>query len=196
MVSRSVKKTFKLEEIEKTDKSSKNENNHGCMSILIYSPYLFLGLIKFIIRTFKSFFSKKDGLIQKWYENGQLKYEGNFKDGKKDGLVQEWFENGQLQYRMNYKNGEYHGKLEKWYENGQVLYKQIWKNGQFIEGTHYKENGDVVSKKTEENNEIIKYYESGEVNIKKIPSENSNQRQNLNVSPKSSVTIPITKRLY
>ena len=89
---------------------------------------------------------KLNGLYKSWYENGQIKYEGNFKDGEKDGLIHEWYENGQLQYKMNYKNGKYDGKLEKWYENGQLLYEQIWENGQLVKVTHYKENGEIISK--------------------------------------------------
>ena len=40
-----------------------------------------------------------------WYENGQLKYRANWKNGKLDGLQEYWYENGQLQRRGNYKNG-------------------------------------------------------------------------------------------
>ena len=49
---------------------------------------------------------KKDGLQRGWYEDGQLKYERNYKYGKEDGLNREWYENGQLQYERNYKDHE------------------------------------------------------------------------------------------
>ena len=41
-----------------------------------------------------------------YYENGQIKYEGNYKDGKKDGKYTWWYENGQKQSEGNYKDGE------------------------------------------------------------------------------------------
>ena len=36
-----------------------------------------------------------NGKWTEWYENGQKKLEGTFKDGERDGLVTSWFENGQ-----------------------------------------------------------------------------------------------------
>ena len=46
------------------------------------------------------------GLFRTWYENGQLKEEGNFKDNKTDGLWKEYTENGQLKKEINYKDGK------------------------------------------------------------------------------------------
>ena len=30
-------------------------------------------------------------MIRSWYDNGQLEYEGNFKDGELDGLQRGWY---------------------------------------------------------------------------------------------------------
>jgi hypothetical protein len=49
---------------------------------------------------------KKDGLWKEWYENGQLRWEKNYKDGKLDGLARGWYKNGQLRWENNYKDGE------------------------------------------------------------------------------------------
>ena len=48
----------------------------------------------------------KDGLHTEWYENGQKKEEGTWKDGKIDGLGTEWYENGQKRYEGTWKDGE------------------------------------------------------------------------------------------
>ena len=40
-----------------------------------------------------------------WYDNGQLSYRANWKNGELDGLQEEWYENGKLKYRANWKNG-------------------------------------------------------------------------------------------
>jgi len=40
-----------------------------------------------------------------WYNNGQLKYEHNYKNGKLHGKCLGWYESGQLRYENNYKNG-------------------------------------------------------------------------------------------
>ena len=46
----------------------------------------------------------KDGVVETFYKNGQLKFRGNYKTGKRDGLW-EWFhENGQLKKTRVYKN--------------------------------------------------------------------------------------------
>ena len=49
---------------------------------------------------------KEDGLSKIWYENNQLRFEINYKDGKEDGKYKEWYENGKLEYERNYKDGE------------------------------------------------------------------------------------------
>ena len=45
-------------------------------------------------------------MIRRWYDNGQLKYEGNFKDGERDGLWNFWDENGQTKWEQNWKDGK------------------------------------------------------------------------------------------
>ena len=40
------------------------------------------------------------------FENGQIKYEENYKDGKREGIYKEWYENGELYYEGNYKDGK------------------------------------------------------------------------------------------
>ena len=59
-----------------------------------------------------------------WDDNGQLKYEINYKDGEKHGKWLEWHANGQLAWEENYKDGERHGKWLEWYENGQLKYEE------------------------------------------------------------------------
>jgi len=48
----------------------------------------------------------KDGLVEEFDENGQLKSRGNYKNGKRDGLVKEFNEEGKLKFRNYYRNGE------------------------------------------------------------------------------------------
>ena len=47
----------------------------------------------------------KDGLVEEFYDNGQLYKKENYKNGKLDGLWEVYYENGQLRDRGNYKNG-------------------------------------------------------------------------------------------
>ena len=47
----------------------------------------------------------KDGLIEEFYDNGQLRFKRNYKDGKKDGLQENYDEDGRLYKKENYKDG-------------------------------------------------------------------------------------------
>ena len=46
-----------------------------------------------------------DGLLTRWHENGQKKWEATLKDGKPDGLLTRWYENGQKEFEETYKDG-------------------------------------------------------------------------------------------
>ena len=48
----------------------------------------------------------KDGLVEEFYDNGQLEWRASYKDGKLDGLWEKFYENGQLEEKRNYKNGK------------------------------------------------------------------------------------------
>ena len=47
-----------------------------------------------------------DGFSTIWYENGQKRIEGNYKDGKPDGLWIKYREDGTEVFRQTFKNGE------------------------------------------------------------------------------------------
>ena len=65
----------------------------------------------------------KHGSHKYWYDNGQINYEENYKDGKRHGLYKRWYENGQVMYEYNYKDGKHHGLYKRWYDNGQINYE-------------------------------------------------------------------------
>jgi len=77
-----------------------------------------------------------------WYENGQIKFQGNFKDGKKEGKLTWWYDNGQIESEQNWKDGKKEGKLTWWDDNGQIKNEQNWKDN-IPEGnwTSWFENG-------------------------------------------------------
>ena len=55
------------------------------------------------------------------YQDGQLEWEENYKDGKKDGLAKYWYENGQLRFEVNWKDGEPDYSYKSWDEDGQRI---------------------------------------------------------------------------
>ena len=83
------------------------------------------------------------------YENGQIKSEGNYKDGKPDGKVTGWFENGQIQTVLNLKDGKLDGKVIDWHENGQIEAEENYKDGKLDgKATYWHENGKIKGKVT------------------------------------------------
>jgi len=71
----------------------------------------------------------QDGLNKGWYENGQIEFETNYKDGVRDGIDRGWNENGQKWYETNYKDGLRNGICKVWYKNGNLIYEYNYKNG-------------------------------------------------------------------
>ena len=60
----------------------------------------------------------KDGLVEEFYENGQLKFKGNYKDGKEDGRHEWFYRNGKINMMINYKDGKLHGFYSIYSEDG------------------------------------------------------------------------------
>jgi antitoxin component YwqK of YwqJK toxin-antitoxin module len=79
-----------------------------------------------------------------WYENGQKKREGTFKDGKKVGKWTRWYENGQKKREGTYKDGELNGLWTGWYKNGQKKYEETYKDRQFISAKCWDEDGNEI----------------------------------------------------
>ena len=61
---------------------------------------------------------KLDGMVESYYENGQLRERGPFKDGIPDGPSEGYHENGQLWMKGTYKDGE---KCGEWFEEGETV---------------------------------------------------------------------------
>lgn len=55
----------------------------------------------------------KDGVWKYFYSNGNIKEEGNYKDGLKDGIWKYQNENGCLKSEGSYENGKKEGYYEE-----------------------------------------------------------------------------------
>jgi len=60
------------------------------------------------------------------YDNGKLKFEGEYLNGNRNGMGKEFYDNGKLEYRGDYLNGERNGK-RYYYLNFEKLIKYIKK---------------------------------------------------------------------
>ena len=83
-----------------------------------------------------------DGKWTRWHENGQKKRETTYKDGKEDGKGTWWYENGQKELEYNYKDGDRDGKYTSWHKNGQKAWERTYKDGELIEETYWDEDGN------------------------------------------------------
>ena len=107
--------------------------------------------------------SGRHGLYESFYENGQLDYRGNYKNGKKEGLWESYYTNGQFRRKENYKDGKLDGLWERFYENGQLLYRRNYKNGEYHGlWEFYHTNGQLGTKGNIKNNKeqgLWEYYD-------------------------------------
>ncbi|MCC7301020.1 MAG: hypothetical protein IT233_00105 [Bacteroidia bacterium] len=80
-----------------------------------------------------------------WYDNGQMKDEGYYKDGKNHGKFRAWHKNGNLSFESFHDSGLLQGKYVSYYENGQLRYEEIFVDGKKEgEGKYYSENGSLT----------------------------------------------------
>ena len=75
----------------------------------------------------------KEGLFEWFHENGQLDVRGNYRDGKREDLFERFHENGQLWTRGNYTDGEREGLYEEFDRNGNLTQTGTWENGELVE---------------------------------------------------------------
>ncbi len=69
------------------------------------------------------------GEWKSWYLNGQLEYQGEYKNGKREGIHEVWFVNGQPYFKGEWKNDKQEGIHYQWHENGKLWRREEWKNG-------------------------------------------------------------------
>jgi hypothetical protein len=71
----------------------------------------------------------KRGYFRKWYDNGQLEWEGRFDNGLIHGKATSWHRNGQLHFTGVYRHGMQHGSFTYYDENGKLRYRAAFENG-------------------------------------------------------------------
>ena len=86
------------------------------------------------------------GIIKSYYDNGNLKFEVNYKDGKGNGIVKIYYPNGNLESEANFKDGKKEGLFKGYYENGNIRIEGNYKDDK-LEGLskRYYENGNLIA---------------------------------------------------
>jgi antitoxin component YwqK of YwqJK toxin-antitoxin module len=93
----------------------------------------------------EEFPSGPDMVMQKtYYPSGQLKAEGNLKNGLKTGVWYSFYDNGLPWSETEFKDGVRHGLSVSWYKNGQKRYEGYFNNGEESgKWTYWDENGNL-----------------------------------------------------
>ncbi|MDF2612593.1 MAG: cbxXC [Clostridia bacterium] len=100
---------------------------------------------------------------ERYYPDGILKFEGNYKDGQANGYGRSFYQSGKLQYEGMWANGVYHGQGTLLDEDKQVIFSGSWDNG------HPRENIFEKSLDSTKLNEYIDELNSfiGIINVKR-----------------------------
>ena len=89
---------------------------------------------------------RKEGVYEEYHENGRLKEKSFYKNERKEGLFEEYYENGILKKRCTYKAGKTEGIYEEYHEGGQLYKKCFYKNAQkHGQSVIYSENESMIS---------------------------------------------------
>jgi antitoxin component YwqK of YwqJK toxin-antitoxin module len=67
------------------------------------------------------------------FDNGQVWYIVQYKDGKMDGLMNRWHENGQKSAEVNFKDGKMDGLWIRYGEDGTEGYSGLYKDGEEVD---------------------------------------------------------------
>ena len=94
------------------------------------------------------------GWVKLMYPNGQIMILGQIKDGKQDGLVTKWYENGQKRQEENYKDYKLMSAVG-WKPNGEKCPVTNVKGGNGL-WVWYKEDGTESFRKTYKDGEIVR----------------------------------------
>ncbi len=110
----------------------------------------------------------KEGICQRFSDDGKLAEEANFKNGVTEGDRKFFFPNGTVEIIEPNVAGKIHGKYKKFAENGTLVLEQDYQNG-VLEGISkaFYENGtlkeEVSMKNNEENGPFKEWHENGKL---------------------------------
>lgn len=77
---------------------------------------------------------KTSGQVKNYDPNsGKIIYETSSLNGKLDGIMRRWYSNGQLSHESFYQEGLEHGLSRSWSESGKLLFECRMKEGKFVD---------------------------------------------------------------
>jgi len=85
----------------------------------------------------------KDGIINHFHENGNLKAECSYINYVLEGISNFYYENGVIKARENYKNGILQGVTKRYFENGKLKTEEYYLNGVLKNIKIFDKNGEM-----------------------------------------------------
>ncbi|MFO8055346.1 MAG: hypothetical protein R6U19_09330 [Bacteroidales bacterium] len=106
------------------------------------------------------------GRIRDYYENGELKHKGFYKDGRLQSSYENYFKNGQLERKFQKKGSNNSAELKIYYKNGQKRSDISFYRGAPLEWTEFSKDGkkdfyERYDKSLEYIEERIFFHENG-----------------------------------
>ncbi|MDA8670511.1 hypothetical protein N9L60_06095 [Flavobacteriales bacterium] len=84
-----------------------------------------------------------DGEFLSYYENGEIKEKGYYKNGEKNGVFFSYTKTGKILNEILYVDGLIEGESKEYYESGQLKEKISYEKGRKNSKTTYYENGNM-----------------------------------------------------
>jgi len=73
------------------------------------------------------------GKVYSFYDSGESKEEGKYRNGLKDGKWTQWHSNGQKSDEGTYKNGKKDGLWTEWHFTGSIYSEKTYRDGELID---------------------------------------------------------------
>ena len=81
-----------------------------------------------------------------YYDNGYIRFEGEYLNGKRNGKWKEYNDNGNLEFDGEYLNGKRNGKGKEYDYNSKLLFEGEYLNGKRWNGKGYNSFGIIELK--------------------------------------------------
>lgn len=84
--------------------------------------------------------------LEEYYNNGELRMRGHYKDGLKHGVWKSWHKGGKVWSVANYYKGKLDGKQTVYHPNGNKFYQGSYDRGMRIgEWKFWNEEGEMTN---------------------------------------------------
>ena len=115
---------------------------------------IFISIITEAIKDYK-----RNGEGKDFYENGKIKYEGNFKEDEYDDVKGKFYDEDGNKYEGQFNKGKKNGEFSKYNKDGELIKKIKYKDDVSIEETEVKNTNNEINNGDSLNNLVGSFYE-------------------------------------